>query len=159
MQLMAVEYARNVLGLKTANSTEIDPTTPDPVIYIIPDQKKNLKLRAYGGTMRLGKWDCVVKPGTLAHSIYKQTQTSERHRHRYEVNEAYVKRLADKGLIVSGRSVKENLVEIMEMLPKDHPFFLGTQGHPEYKSRPLSPHPIFLRFIDACAKQAESVKS
>lgn len=159
MQLMAVEYARNVLGLKTANSTEIDPQTPDPIIYIIPDQKKNLKLRAYGGTMRLGRWDCLVKDKSVARSIYAQEQISERHRHRYEVNEAYVKRLEDKGLLVSGRSVKENLVEIIELPQSRHPFFLGTQGHPEYKSRPLSPHPIFLKYIQACSERSRGVKS
>ena len=97
--------------------------------------------------MRLGKWDCRVKSGTLAESVYGRTEISERHRHRYEVNEAYVKKLADKGLVVSGRSVKENLVEILELDPAQHPFFIGTQGHPEYKSRPLSPHPIFLKYI------------
>ena len=153
MQLMAVEFARNVLGLKTANSTEIDPKTKDPVIYIIPEQKKNVKLRAYGGTMRLGAWDCRVKPGTLAFSAYGRADTSERHRHRYELNETYVKSLETKGLLVSGRSVKEDLVEIMELPLSLHPFFLGTQGHPEYKSRPLSPHPIFLKFVEACSKR------
>jgi len=153
MQLMAVEFARNVLGLKTANSTEIDPETKDPVIYIIPEQKKNVKLRAYGGTMRLGSWECRVKPGTLAFSAYGRADTSERHRHRYELNETYVKPLETKGLLVSGRSVKENLVEIMELPLSLHPFFLGTQGHPEYKSRPLSPHPIFLNFVEACSER------
>jgi len=159
MQLMAVEYARNVLGLKSANSTEIDPATPDPVIYIIPDQKKNVKLRAYGGTMRLGKWDCRIKTGTLAESVYGRTDISERHRHRYEVNEAYVKKLAAKGLVVSGRSLEENLVEILELDQVQHPFFIGTQGHPEYKSRPLSPHPIFLKYIHTCSERSRGVKS
>jgi CTP synthase len=159
MQLMAVEFARNSLNLKAANSTEIDPQTPDPVIYIIPEQKRNVKLRAYGGTMRLGKWECKIKPGTLAHEIYRADKIWERHRHRYEVNEAYVKKLESAGLIVSGRSVKENLVEVLELPKKTHPFFIGTQGHPEYKSRPLSPHPIFMKFISACSQPSQRVKS
>ncbi len=159
MQLMAVEFARNVLNLKTANSTEIDAETSDPVIYIIPEQKRNVKLRAYGGTMRLGKWKCKIKPGTLAHEIYRQDKIWERHRHRYEVNEAYVKKLEDAGLVVSGLSVKENLVEVLELPAKTHPFFIGTQGHPEYKSRPLSPHPIFLKFVGACSEHSQGVKS
>ncbi|MDP4030665.1 MAG: CTP synthase [Candidatus Beckwithbacteria bacterium] len=159
MQLAVVEFSRNVLGLKEASSTEIDPQTKFPVIHIIPEQTRNLKLRAYGGTMRLGSWDCRVKPGTIAFSAYGKTDTSERHRHRYEVNEAYVKQLEAKGLIISGRSVKENLVEIVELPQKIHPFFLGTQGHPEYKSRPLTPHPVFLKYIQACAERSRSVKS
>lgn len=159
MQLAVVEFARNVLGLKEANSTELDPQTKLPVVHIIPEQKRNLKLRAYGGTMRLGAWDCKVKPGTIAFSAYARTDTSERHRHRYEVNDAYVAQLEAKGLVVSGRSSKENLVEIIELQPDIHPFFLGTQGHPEYKSRPLSPHPVFLKFIAACSGHSRSVKS
>ncbi len=159
MQLAVVEFARNVLGLKEANSTELDPQTKFPVIHIIPEQKRNLKLRAYGGTMRLGAWDCKVKPGTLAFSAYKKTDTSERHRHRYEVNDAFVSQLEAKGMLVSGRSVKENLVEIIELAQEKHPFFLGTQGHPEYKSRPLAPHPVFLKFITACSGRGRSVKS
>lgn len=159
MQLAVVEFSRNVLGLKDANSTEIDAQTKYPVIHIIPEQKRNLKLRAYGGTMRLGTWDCQVKPGTIAFSAYGRSDTSERHRHRYEVNDAYVKQLEAKGMVIAGRSVKENLVEIIELPEKLHPFFLGTQGHPEYKSRPLSPHPIFLKFIRACSERSRGVKS
>ena len=157
MQLAVIEFARQVANLNGADSTEINYRTKHPVIHIIPEQKRNLKLRAYGGTMRLGAWDCQVKPGTLAYAAYqkhngfigKNGLTSERHRHRYEVNHAYEKALEKAGLIISGRSVKENLVEIVELPKSVHPFFLGTQGHPEYKSRPLKPHPLFVEFIKA----------
>jgi len=147
MQLAVVEYARNKANLAKAHSTEVNPKTPHPVIHIIPQQKRNLKARAYGGTMRLGSWDCKLKPNTYAHKIYKKKLVSERHRHRYEFNNKYAKELESAGLIISGRSTKENLVEIIELPEKEHPFFIGTQGHPEYKSRPLKPHPIFVEFI------------
>lgn len=159
MQLAVVEYARHVLGLTKAHTTEVKPKTPHPVIHIIPEQKRNLKDRAYGGTMRLGAWDCVVKKDTLAWKAYsahrqfkdkKRSLTSERHRHRYEFNNKYAKRLEKAGLIISGRSVKENLVELIELPQSEHPFFMGTQGHPEYKSRPLTPHALFLDFLKAC---------
>lgn len=149
MQLAIVEFSRNVAKLTQAHSTEINPKTKYPVIHIIPKQERILKNRAYGGTMRLGTWDCLVKKNTLAFKAYQQTLTSERHRHRYEVNQKYVPLLEKHGLIISGRSVKENLVEIIELPLTLHPFFLGTQGHPEYKSRPLKPHPIFLSFLTA----------
>ncbi|MBU1085376.1 MAG: CTP synthase [Candidatus Beckwithbacteria bacterium] len=152
MQLAVVEFARNVAGLAKAHTTEVDPKTKYPVIHIIPDQIRNLKSRAYGGTMRLGSWDCKVKENTLAYQCYRKTDISERHRHRYEFNQDYLEHLTSKGLIISGKSKKENLVEIIELSKKDHPFFIGTQGHPEYKSRPLNPHPIFLEFIKACIK-------
>jgi CTP synthase len=109
--------------------------------------------------MRLGAWDCRVVPNTLAYQAYQTTLSSERHRHRYEFNQAYLKQLTQAGLVISGRSVKENLVEIIELPRKDHPFFLGTQGHPEYKSRPLKPHPIFLKFISACSEHKRGVES
>lgn len=159
MQMAVVEYARNVLGLKRANSTEIDTQTPHPVIHIIPEQQRNLKLRAYGGTMRLGAWEEKIKPGTLAAEIYRQEKIWERHRHRYEFNEAYRSRLEQAGLVISARSVKENLAEIIELPPAVHPFFVGTQGHPEYKSRPLKPHPVFVGFIRACQNRLSGVKS
>ncbi len=158
MQLAVVEYARSVLGLKSASSEEINPATNDPVIHIIPAQKRNLKKRAYGGTMRLGAWDCVLKPGTRVHEIYARYNlfknkakriASERHRHRYEVNNSYVRRLESKGMVISGKSQDEGLVEFVELKNSDHPFFVGTQAHPEYKSRPLSPHPLFLEFLKA----------
>lgn len=159
MQLAVVEYARNVLGLSKANTAEVDPQTPDPVIDLIPSQKEKMERRAYGGTMRLGRWECKVKEGTIADHSYTESKAydkpeqrvvGERHRHRYEVNDAYGKKLEEAGLIVAGRSVVENLVEIIELPQGAHPFFLGTQYHPEYRSRPLKPHPIFLSYIDAC---------
>lgn len=159
MQLAVVEFARHVLGLKQAHTTEVDPDTTDPVVHMIPDQERILENRAYGGTMRLGAWDCVVKKGTLSDKAYSKhgqyldeasRLASERHRHRYEFNDAYAEQLEAAGLVIAGRSVKENLVELIELSTKDHPFFVGTQGHPEYKSRPLAPHALFLDFIQAC---------
>ncbi len=160
MQLAVVAFARDVLGFKDAD-TEENKKTKHPVIHFIPTQKELLEKRAYGGTMRLGGWDALVKKDTRAWEIYKKYNgfkniekglTSERHRHRYEFNNAYAKDFENKGLVISARSVNENLVEITE-LPKDvHPFYFGTQGHPEYKSRPLSPHPIFLAFLEICSR-------
>ncbi len=150
MQLAAVAYARDVLGFSKANTMENDPTTSHPVIHLMPTQEKFMKKRAYGGTMRLGGWKAKVKKGTIAYSIYKKEITSERHRHRYEFNDKYAKHFEEKGLVISARSVDEGLAEIIELPKKVHPFYLGTQGHPEYKSRPLSPHPIFLAFLRVC---------
>lgn len=154
MQLAVVEFARNVLGLFQANSVECDPKTPDPVIHLIPSQEEMMKRRAYGGTMRLGSWDCKVKEGTISDKTYTEHHSwtrdhvvPERHRHRYEFNNDYSGKVEEKGLVIAGRSVVENLVEIVELPKSLHPFFLGTQFHPEYKSRPLSPHPIFLEYI------------
>lgn len=159
MQLAVVEYARNVLGLKQANTFECDPGTPDPVIHLIPSQKDMMDRRAYGGTMRLGAWDCKVKTDTIAFDTYTKHNSfvrdqivSERHRHRYEFNNDYALQMESKGLVIAGRSVVENLVEIIELPKSAHPFFVGTQFHPEYKSRPLSPHPLFIAYIDACLK-------
>lgn len=161
MQLAVVSYARDILGLKDANSQEIAPSAKSLVIHLIPSQKDLMERRAYGGTMRLGGWEAVVKKGTRAFEIYKNNAamideakglTSERHRHRYEFNDDYAEELEKHGLVISARSVVEGLAEIIE-LPKDkHPFYMGTQGHPEYKSRPLKPHPLFLAFIEACSK-------
>lgn len=158
MQLAVVEFARHVARLDGAHTTEVDTHTAHPVVHMIPEQERILENRAYGGTMRLGGWDCRVTPGTQAdasytthHQYLDETNkiASERHRHRYEFNNAYADQLTQAGLVISGRSVKEDLVEIIE-LPKDkHPFFVGTQGHPEYKSRPLKPHCLFLDFLTA----------
>lgn len=167
MQLAVVEYARNVLGLKGANTTECDEATPYPLIHMNPMQEENQKRRAYGGTMRLGRWECKVKPGSLAdqsyltHNGYANTEAKtvwERHRHRYECNDIYAKQLEDKGLISTGRSVVENLAEIIELPSREHPFFLGTQYHPEYRSSPLVPHPLFITYVGACIKRAAMVK-
>ncbi len=162
MQLAVVEYARNVLGLNGAHTLECDADTRHPVIHMISGQEEILKRRRYGGTMRLGRWECKVKQGSRVDAAYtkyrayddaKKRIIGERHRHRYEFNNAYAKQFEDAGMILAGRSVVENLVEIVE-LPRDtHPFFVGTQYHPEYRSRPLRPHPIFLEYIAACAKR------
>lgn len=168
MQLAVVEYARNVVGWSDANTEEVNPKSSHPVIHIIPEQSRILKDRAYGGTMRLGGWDCQLKPDTVSYDIYQQGGhmldeksglISERHRHRYEFNDAFAKEIEAAGLTIAGRSVKENLVEFIE-LPKDvHPFFVGTQGHPEYKSRPLDPHPLFVSFMEASANQHQQTKA
>jgi CTP synthase len=167
MQLAVVEYARNVLGLKNANTTECDESTPYPVIHMNPLQEENKARRAYGGTMRLGRWECKVKPGSLAdmsymaHSGYSNEEKKlvwERHRHRYEFNDVFTKQLEEKGLVFSGRSTVENLAEIIELPTSVHPFFLGTQYHPEYRSQPLIPHPLFIEYIKACVRQAKLVQ-
>lgn len=145
MQLAVVEFARNVCGLKKANSTEMDPNTLYPVIDLMLEQKKNLAANRYGGTMRLGAFDCKLKKGTISRRAYGQEMVAERHRHRYEFNNNYRRRLEEKGMIVSGLNPERDLVEIMEL--KDHPFFVGSQFHPEFRSRPLKPHPLFRAFI------------
>lgn len=161
MQLAVVAFARDELGWKNANTSENDPQTPKPVIHLMPSQKEHMKRRAYGGTMRLGAWDAVVKEGTIAYKSYedgnmfkdeKKGLTSERHRHRYEFNDEYTKDFEKKGLIISARSAVEHLAEIIELPVEAHPFYVGTQGHPEYKSRPLRPHPIFVSFLQASTK-------
>jgi CTP synthase len=149
MQTMVISYARNVLGLKKAGSTEFSPKSPYPVIATMEDQVEKIKVKDYGATMRLGAYPCVLTPGTVAYGAYKQKKISERHRHRYEVNNAYVGRLEKKGLVFSGKYQKGNLMEIAELPKKEHPFYLGVQFHPEFKSRPLVPHPLFTAFIKA----------
>ncbi|MBI4080348.1 MAG: CTP synthase [Candidatus Levybacteria bacterium] len=158
MQLAVVAFARDILGWKDANTTEVDPKTTHPVIDLMPKQKEFMEKRAYGGTMRLGSWEAIVKKGTRAYAIYEKYNafidkekglTSERHRHRFEFNNTYVDEFEKAGLVVSARSVAENLAEIIELPESEHPFYLGTQGHPEYKSRPLHPHPIFIAFLEA----------
>lgn len=144
MQLAVVEFARHVLGLEGANSTEFDPDTPHPVIGLLPGQKDIEKL---GGTMRLGRYETVLKPGTLAYQAYGKKVISERHRHRYEFNNEYRQQLAEHGMIFSGELPEKGLMEIIEI--PDHPWFLATQFHPEFKSRPYRPHPLFRDFIGA----------
>lgn len=151
MQLAVVEFARNVLGLKDAHTTEVDPDTKNPVIHIMPEQVKMLLKRDYGGTMRLGSWDAELKAGSKIRALYGKEKVSERHRHRFEVNNEYRSQLEKNGFKVVGQSPDNRLVEIMEL--EDHPFFAGSQFHPELKSRPLDPHPIFLGFIQAASKQ------
>lgn len=152
MQMATIEYARNVAGLKGANSTEIDEKTKHPVIDVIPDQKNKIRDGKYGGTMRLGAYPAEISASTIARSAYKKAKISERHRHRYEVNPEYVERLEDKGLVFSGQSPDGILMEIVELPRIKHPFFLATQFHPELKSRPLNPHPLFKEFIKAAIK-------
>jgi len=158
MQLAVVSFARDILGWKDANTAENNPKTRHPIIHLMPSQKKFMERRSYGGTMRLGGWKANVKKGTRAYSIYKTEDTSERHRHRYEFNDEYTREFENKGLVISARSVMENLAEIVELPESMHPFYFGTQGHPEYKSRPLSPHPIFVAYIEACKKQGDVLK-
>jgi len=152
MQLAVVEFARNVLGLKRVNTTEIDKDTPHPVIDIMLEQKKNVAEKSYGATMRLGAYPAALKEKTIALGAYKTHLISERHRHRYEVNPEYIERLEKKGLVFSGMSPDKRLMEIAELPRSKHPFFLGTQFHPELKSRPLRPHPLFREFVRAAIR-------
>ncbi len=147
MQMSVIEFSRNVLGYSDANSTEVNPKTKHPVIHIMPDQEKYLAKRQYGGTIRLGAWPCKIKKNTKLWEIYKKDLVMERHRHRYEFNNKYKTKFEKAGFIISGASPDGKLVEAIEL--KDHKFFVGTQFHPEYISRPLSPHPIFISFLEA----------
>ena len=149
MQIACIEYARNVCKLKNANTSEINKSTPHPVIDIMPEQKKNLKEKNYGATMRLGAYPAKLKNRTIARGAYKSSEISERHRHRWEVNPDYVEILQGKGLIFSGTSPDGRLMEIVELPKNKHPFFVASQFHPEFKSRPLKPHPLFKEFIKA----------
>lgn len=152
MQLAIVEFSRNILGLDGANSTEIDPETKHPVVHIMPDQEKRLLEKDYGGTMRLGAWVCELRLGTKVREFYGSSKISERHRHRYEVNNKYREKLEKAGMMVSGTSPDGKLVEIIELA--NHRFFVGTQFHPELKSRPLAPHPMFVGFIQAAGSNS-----
>jgi CTP synthase len=150
MQLAVVEYSRNVMGWHGANSTEFNPATPYPVIDLLPEQKE---LDQMGGTMRLGRYSCKLLPGTFAHKAYQQEIIEERHRHRYELNNAFRQALAAKGMIFSGTRPDGYLVEIIEL--SGHPSFVATQFHPEFKSRPNRPHPLFRNFIEAALQFGE----
>ncbi len=152
LQLAVVEFSRNVLGLAGANTTENESEAKDPVVHIMPEQVKMLLKRDYGGTMRLGAWDADLKAGSKVRDLYGKEKSSERHRHRYEVNNEYRADLEKNGFKVVGQSPDNKLVEIMEL--EDHPFFVGSQFHPELKSRPLDPHPIFLGFMEAASKKS-----
>lgn len=154
MQMAVIEFARNVLNLPTAHSTEMNPETNDPVIDLMDDQKK---ITAKGGTMRLGSYPCDLKPGTKAHEIYGKDQISERHRHRWEFNNNYLTRFEEKGMIASGKNPESGLVEIVEL--KDHPFFVGVQYHPELKSTVESPQPVFVHFVKAAREYADRKSS
>lgn len=149
MQLIVIEFARNVCGFRDAHTTEINSKTKYPVIDILPEQRENLAKRIFGGSMRLGAYPAVIKRGTIAWQAYKQKEISERHRHRYEVNPEYIEVIEKSGLVFSGTSPDNHLMEIAELPKQKHPFFLGTQFHPEFKSRPLNPSPIFREFVRA----------
>lgn len=161
MQLAVIEFARNLCHLKNAHSTEFDPQTPYPLVDVMPEQKVYLRERRYGGTMRLGEYLCQISSGSKSYCAYSKSKNflkkkrdfllvSERHRHRYEFNNQFRKILAQKGLLFPGINPKRDLVEIIEI--KNHPFFVAVQFHPEFKSRPLNPHPLFLEFIKSCIK-------
>ncbi len=158
MQLAVIEYARNIAGLTKANSTELDLTTPDPAIYLIKEwfdyRTGKMQIRdessEMGGTLRLGAYPCKLRENTLARDAYGMEEISERHRHRYEFNNDYRQKLEETGLVISGTSPDNNLVEIVEL--EEHPWFLGCQFHPEFKSKPMRPHPLFRDFIAAAIK-------
>ncbi len=150
MQLAVIEFARNVCGLKKANSTEFDPETPDPVVDLMADQKAVL---LKGGSMRLGGYPCDLEKNTHAFDAYGERSISERHRHRFEFNNNYLDKLSSKGLVISGKCPQGPLVEVVEI--KKHPWFLGCQFHPEFKSRPTQPHPLFVKFIQAACEAAK----
>jgi len=145
MQMAVIEFARNVLNLENANSTEMDSSTKYPVISLMEEQKN---ITQKGGTMRLGAWDCKLEQNSKVFEAYQTELISERHRHRYEFNDEYLQQLANAGLIATGVNPKTNLVEIIEL--PDHPWFVGVQYHPEYKSTVLNPHPLFVAFVKAC---------
>ncbi len=149
MQFAVIDYARHVAGLEAANSTEVDEGTPHPVIDILPEQRK---IDEKGGTMRLGAYPCVIRPGTRAHEAYGRERIEERHRHRYEFNPEYRDRLVQAGLVLSGMSPDDRLVEIVEL--PDHPWYLACQFHPEFSSTPFRPHPLFVAFVAAAVKSA-----
>jgi CTP synthase len=150
MQMAVIEYARNVLGLKLAHSTEMDPDTPHPVIDLMEEQKK---VTDKGGTMRLGSYECVTEPDSLIRRIYGSETIHERHRHRWEFNNAYLEAITKAGMRASGRNPESGLVEVVEI--PTHPFFIGVQFHPELKSTVEKPHPVFVQFIRAAKKHAE----
>jgi CTP synthase len=151
MQCSVIEFGRNVLGLKGANSFEMDDKTPHPVINLMEEQKT---IKNMGGTMRLGAYDCEIKKGTKAFSIYGKSKISERHRHRYEFNNEYLKDYEKAGMIASGINPTTGLVEIVEL--KDHPFFVAGQFHPELKSTVVNPHPLFVSFVAAALAHKKS---
>ncbi|MEO7111951.1 MAG: gamma-glutamyl-gamma-aminobutyrate hydrolase family protein, partial [Polyangiaceae bacterium] len=148
MQLAVVEFARNIAGLDGASSSEFDRDTQFPVIDLLPDQRNT---RSKGATMRLGAFPCTLLPGSVAAEAYGATEISERHRHRYEFANEYREQLAAAGLVLSGTSPDKKLVEMIELT--DHPYFVGCQFHPEFKSRPTAPHPLFSRFVRAALER------
>ena len=144
MQVATIEFARNVCGIKNANSTEFDKDTPNPVISLLEEQRG---VRNKGASMRLGTWPTKIVPGTLAQKLYGDTEVTERHRHRYEFNMKYRDQMNAKGFVISGTSPDGTLAELIEL--RDHPYFIGCQYHPEFQSKPNHPHPLFRGFIAA----------
>ena len=155
MQLMVIEYARNVVGLKNANTAEIKPNAKNLVVDLMPEQKEKMKNSDYGATMRLGDYPCKIKKGTLAFEAYKNQKIEERHRHRYEVNPEYIKEIEKAGLVFSGQSPDGKLMEIAELPKENHPFMVGSQFHPEFTSSPLKPNPLFIGLIKAVLQKKE----
>jgi len=156
MQLATIEFARNVCNIKKANSTEFEPDCPEPVIDMMLEQKDLLKEKKYGGTMRLGAYKCYLKPqATISRKAYNAELISERHRHRYELNNKYRDALEKAGLVIAGINPEKDLVEIIELPHKLHPFFAAVQFHPEFQSKPLSPHPLFREFVRNGLKQKQ----
>jgi CTP synthase len=154
MQCAVIELARTKLGLADAQTTEIDPKTTNPVIHLMDDQAKKLRGKGIGGTLRLGSYPCALAKDSMSHRSYGSDTINERHRHRYEFNNAYRARLVEVGLRIAGTSPDDRLVEIVEFI--DHPFFVGVQFHPEFQSRPLRPHPLFVGFVQAAVVRSES---
>ncbi|HEX3776409.1 MAG TPA: CTP synthase [Polyangiaceae bacterium] len=152
MQLAGIEFARNVCGVKGASSTEFQKDCPNPILDLMPDQRG---VKEKGGTMRLGAYPCTLKPGSKAHALYKKDEISERHRHRFEFNNDYREQLTQAGLVLSGTSPDDRLVEIMEL--PEHPYFIGCQFHPEFKSRPMSAHPLFQGFVSAAVRRRDEI--
>jgi CTP synthase len=152
MQLATIEFARHVLGLKDAHTVECDPKSKNLIININQTQAENVKNERYGGTMRLGAYDCALAPGSLARQLYDADKISERHRHRYEFDNKYKEEMEKHGMMVSGVNPQSDLVEIVEL--KKHPFFVGVQFHPEFKSRFLHPHPLFVGLVKAALKKS-----
>ncbi len=154
MQQAAIEFARNVCKIKDANTTEIEPNTKNPIIHVMKNQKDLVKYQKLGGTQRLGSWDWLAKKGTKFAKAYDKLEGSDRHRHRYEFNNEYRDILEKKGMIISATTKNGELVEALEI--KDHPFFIGVQFHPELKSNPLTPHPLYMSFMKAVSKKRRS---
>jgi CTP synthase len=162
MQMAVIEFARNVLNLKDANSEEVNPKSKNLVIHLMEDQKKNIENETYGGTIRLGAWPCKIKKDSQLETVYREFPNDlykdlpvvqERHRHRYEFNNKYREQFEKAGLILSGQSPDGTLVEAIELPKSVHPFFIATQYHPELKTRFLAPHPLFMGFIKACVQE------
>ena len=159
LQAMVIEYARNVLGLSEASSTEFDPDTADPVVATMEEQLSIVEGAGdLGGTMRLGAYDAVLEPGSLVAQVYGSERVSERHRHRYEVNNAYREALAEAGLLISGQSPDSSLVEFVELDRDKHPYYVATQAHPEFKSRPTRAHPLFIGLIGAALQRQRETR-